>query len=216
MDFLIITIRKKMGVKMKKAAIYVRVSTKDKGQDVNNQVVQLQEYCQRRGFEIYQIYQDNESGSKGRKERSGFDQLFKDASRHKFDIVLFWALDRFSRQGIAMTMSYLSLLDSYGVRFISYTEEFLSTDNELVSKILITVFSYFAELERKKIAERTKAGLEKAKRNGKQIGRQGLSNKDVDRMNQLFNEGLSNSAVARELNLHRSTVLKYKKQQKAA
>ena len=95
------TTEKSMTDKIKKVAIYTRVSTKDKKQDVVNQLIELREYCREQGYKIFEEYSDNESGKKGRGERIGFDRMFKDASRKRFDLVLFWSLDRFTREGIA-------------------------------------------------------------------------------------------------------------------
>ena len=78
---------------------------------------------------------------------------------HRAVLVLFWSLDRFSREGIRKTILYLQQLDGFGVKFKSYSETPLDTDNELVSHILLGVLSYFADLEAKKISERMKAGL---------------------------------------------------------
>jgi DNA invertase Pin-like site-specific DNA recombinase len=102
---------------------------------------------------------------------SGFNELFEDASRRKFDIVLFWALDRFSREGMVPTINYLQRLDSYGVAFHSYTESHLATDNELVRNILLAVMSSLAKVEAEKIRERVKAGLQRAVAKGKKLGR---------------------------------------------
>ena len=73
---------------------------------------------------------------------------------------LFWALDRFSREGIRKTMHYLQQLDMNGVKFRSYTKPYLESENELVGTILLTVLSHVAKLESNKISVRTKAGLE--------------------------------------------------------
>jgi len=197
---------------MKKAALYVRVSTKDKGQDVENQLRQLKEFCKKKDFEIVHIYQDTVSGSKGRNERAGFDQLFKDAYNHKFDIVVFWALDRFSREGIYMTMTYLRQLNDAGIKFISYTEEFLNTENELVANILITVLSYFAELERNKISERTKAALQKLKAQGYKLGKRALDPAVVQQIKDLSDSGLTIKEIMKRLGVSKSTVMKYKKE----
>jgi DNA invertase Pin-like site-specific DNA recombinase len=114
---------------------------------------------------------DHESGRKGRRERSGFDEMFQAAEQHAFDVLVFWSLDRFSREGIRKTIHYLQHLEALGVGFRSYTEPYLNTENELVSHILPAVMSYFAEYEAKKISRRTVAGLERARAEGKQIGR---------------------------------------------
>jgi hypothetical protein len=90
------------------------------------------------------VYKDNESGRKGRAEREAFDRMFTDASKGQFDLVLFWSLDRFSREGISQTIHYLRQLESYDVHFNSYTE--LSTENELVRSILLSTLAYFRAL----------------------------------------------------------------------
>jgi DNA invertase Pin-like site-specific DNA recombinase len=192
-----------------KVAIYSRVSTKNKGQDTQNQIIQLKDYCKSKGYEIYKIYEDHESGSKGRKERASFDLMFKEAQQRKFSLVLFWSLDRFSREGIFKTMIYLKQLDESGVKFHSYTEEYLATDNELVSNILLSVMSYFAKLEREKISERTKAGLEKARLKGKVIGRPSKEKLKEEILN--YRKTKTVREVANILNISTATVLKYSK-----
>lgn len=113
-------------------AIYARVSTDDKGQDPENQLAQLRAWCA--GHEIVGEYVDHESGRKSTDKRKRFAALFEDASRRKFDCVLFWALDRFSREGMVPTIMHLQRLSAYGVSFHSFTEAHLATDNELVRK----------------------------------------------------------------------------------
>ena len=89
--------------------------------------------------------------------------MFEVAENQEFDVLVFWSLDRFSREGIRKTISYLQQLDALGVSFRSYTEPYLNTDHELVNNILLSVLSYFAEYEAKKISRRTKAGIERAR-----------------------------------------------------
>jgi DNA invertase Pin-like site-specific DNA recombinase len=92
-----------------RVAIYARVSTKDKGQDTENQ---LHTFAEQHGT-IYQVYTDQESG--GKADRTDFKHLLLEAYQQKFDLVLFWRLDRFSREGALPALQYLSLLGSYGV-----------------------------------------------------------------------------------------------------
>src|SRR5258706_6321570 len=132
------------------------VSTDDRGQCPENQLIALPEGCTR---EIAAEYVEHESGRKGTERRAQFARLFEDANRRKFDLVLFWALDRFSREGMVQTMLHLQRLDSYGVKFHSYTEAHLNTDNDLVRNVLLAVVSSLAKAEAQKISERTKAGL---------------------------------------------------------
>lgn len=155
----------------RRVAIYARVSTTDKGQDPENQLAQLRAWCDQGGHEIVSEYVEHESGRKGADARQALSQLLSDAHQRKFDLVLFWALDRLSREGMAKTVTYLQRLNAAGVAFHSYTEEYLSTDNELVRDILIAVMSSLARQEAIKISERTKAGLERAKAKGKTLGR---------------------------------------------
>jgi DNA invertase Pin-like site-specific DNA recombinase len=90
--------------------------------------------------------------------------MFEAAEERGFDLLIFWSLDRFSREGIRKTIAYLQQLDALGAGFLSYTESYLNTENELVRHSLLGVLSYLAELEAKKISRRTKAGLERAPR----------------------------------------------------
>src|ERR1700730_8465088 len=143
-----------------RVAIYARVSTDSKGQDPENQLMQLRAWCNRIGYVVVHEYVDHESGAKGADQRKQFGRLFADAARREFDMVLVWALDRFTRNGMAATVVDLQRLNSYGVSFHSYSEPHLSTDNELVRDVLLAVLASLAKLEREKISQRTKAGLE--------------------------------------------------------
>ena len=104
-------------------AVYARVSTKDKGQETENQLRQLREFCRKQGWAVYKEYIDKASGK--RSDREQFQAMFADASRHEFDVVLFWSLDRFSREGTLETLQHLQRLTSAGIAFKSYTEQYL-------------------------------------------------------------------------------------------
>jgi DNA invertase Pin-like site-specific DNA recombinase len=192
-----------------RVAIYARVSTDDKGQDPENQLIALREWCVRMGHEVAGEYVDHVSGRKGTEGRQQFAKLFEDASRRKFDLVLFWALDRFSREGMVQTIMHLQRLDSHGVQFHSYTEAHLNTDNELVRNVLLAVLSSLAKAEAAKISERTKAGLLKARRKGSKIGRPRIEEDLRTEIARRMAEGETAFAVARVLGVDRKTVLKY-------
>lgn len=132
---------------------------------------QLRAWCDAQGHEVVQEYVEQESGRKDAASRKQLAALLTDAHQRQFDLVLFWSLDRFSREGMTKTVSYLQRLHTAGVAFHSYTEEFLSTDNELARDILIAVMASLAKQEAIKISERTKAGLERARAAGKTLGR---------------------------------------------
>jgi DNA invertase Pin-like site-specific DNA recombinase len=194
-----------------RAALYLRVSTTDKGQETDNQLLQLREFCERLEWKIHDVYVDHESGRKGKRERVEFSRLFHDAAKHKFNVVVFWSLDRFTREGIRKTINYLQQLDSYGVRFKSYTETLLDTDNELVAHIVLGVLSYFAQQEAIKISERTKAGLQRVRSQGKILGRpDGFENwKSI--LIDMHSAGYSQGRMSQETGLSYNTVKAYLK-----
>ncbi len=127
--------------------------------------------CLKHSWIVTREYVDVEPGRKGKRERAEFAELFRDGGRRRFDLVLFWSLDRFSREGITKTIAYMQQLNAAGVKFKSLTEPFLNSDNELVAHILLGVLSHFAQLEATKISRRTKAGLERLQGQDKTVGR---------------------------------------------
>ena len=135
---------------------------------------QLRAWCARAGHELVAEYVEHEGGAKGERDRKAFAELLAAAARREFDLVLFWSLDRFSREGMAQTVGYLQRLQANGVDFHSYTEEYLATDNELVRNILLAVMASLAKVEAQRISERTKAGLARARAHGKKLGRPAL------------------------------------------
>lgn len=165
---------------MKKVGIYVRVST-DR-QEADNQLIQLREFCKKKGFEVYWEYVDVISGKYN--SRPQFNRLFEDAHKALFDIVLFWDLSRFSRAGTSYTIQRLEELQRLGIDWISYQEKYISTMGEF-KDVLISLLATVAKIERQKISERTKAGLERIKKQGKKLGRP-VGVKDKKRRNRRF------------------------------
>jgi DNA invertase Pin-like site-specific DNA recombinase len=197
-----------MADKPQRVAIYLRVSTDD--QHAENQLLQLREFCERwNGHELVAEYVDQESGTRGRRERKDFDRMFADAARRRFDVLLFWALDRFSREGIRKTIAYLQRLDDCGVAFKSRTEPFLDTDNELIAHIVLGVSSYYAQQEALRISDRTKAGLERARRNGRILGRPDGYERWASVLVEMKEQGYSQGRMSRETGLSYNTVKKY-------
>ena len=192
-----------------RVAIYARVSTDDKGQDPENQLRELRAWCVNSGHPITQEYVEHESGRRGVEKRKQFAMLFNDAARRKFDCVVFWALDRFSREGMAQTIAHLQQLTSYGVGFHSYTEPHLATDNELVRNILLALLSSLAKVEAQKISDRTKAGMARAKSKGIKIGRPRLAVEIRQRIAQRAAKGETAYAIAKALKIDRHTASKY-------
>jgi DNA invertase Pin-like site-specific DNA recombinase len=153
---------------MKRVGLYCRVST-DK-QDSDNQLDQLRTFARQQGWEITGEFIDTVSGS-GKKARPQFEACMLAASQRKFDVLLFWALDRLSREGVARTIRYLEQLQEWGVGWRSFTQPFLDTGNEMTNSIVLAVLAAVAKQERVSISERTKAGLARVKRQGKRLGR---------------------------------------------
>ncbi len=192
-----------------RAAIYARVSKDDGSQQTENQLRILREECERSEYTLVGEYVDRESGRKGRRERSQFARLFEDAERLRLDLVVFWSLDRFSREGIRKTIGYLQRLDHLGVRFKSHTEPYLNTDNELIAHIVLGVTSYYAQLEAVRISDRTKAGLERARAQGKVIGRPDGFERWSPVLASMREERVSNKEMCRRTGLSYNTVKKY-------
>ena len=164
--------------------------------------------CQLR-HTIAREYLDHESGRKGADKRKQFAALLDDASKRKFDCVLFWALDRFSREGMTQTIVHLQRLTSFGVSFHSYTEPHLGTDNELVRNILLALLSSLAKVEAQKISERTRAGMARAKAKGVRIGRPKLGAELRQKIAQRAVKGDTPYAIGKALGIDRRTAAKY-------
>jgi DNA invertase Pin-like site-specific DNA recombinase len=190
---------------MKKAALYVRVSTPD--QHVESQLYDLRELAAQRGFEVVQEYEDRGvCGQKAR--RPGLDALMADARRKKFSVVLVAAFDRIARS----TRNFLQIideLDSLGIEFISRREGVATGD--AMGRLFVTIISAIAELERSLVAERVKSGMRRAKLEGKVIGRARL---DVDREQVIEDRrsGMSLTLVARKHSISRASVCRLMKE----
>jgi DNA invertase Pin-like site-specific DNA recombinase len=185
-----------------KIAIYARVST-DK-QDTENQLVQLRDFAAKQSWEVVREYTDCESGSKS--DRAQFQQMFADASRRKFDLVLFWALDRLSREGVLETLQHLNRLTSYGVGFRSFTEQFFDSCG-IFKDAVIAIMATLAKQERVKRSERTKAGLARVRAAGKSLGRPArLNGRHSVEIARLRSQGLSLRAVGRHLGISEGSV----------
>ena len=147
--------------------------------------------------------------AEGADKRKQFAALFDDAAKRKFDLVLFWALDQFSREGMAQTIAHLQRLTSYGVSFHSYTEPHLATDNELVRNILLALLSSLAKVEAQKISDRTKAGMARAKAKGIKVGRPRLTIELRQQIAGRAAKGEKPYAIAKALRIDRHTAAKY-------
>ncbi len=190
---------------MKKAAIYVRVSTPD--QHVESQLYDLRELAAQKGFEVVHEYEDRGvCGSKAR--RPQLDAMLSDARRKKFSVVLVAAFDRIARS----TRNFLQIideLDSMGIEFISRREGVATGD--AVGRLFVTIISAIAELERALVVERVKSGMRRAALEGRQIGRARL---DINREQVVEDRrtGMSLTTVAKRHNISRASVCRLMKE----
>jgi len=185
-----------------RTALYARVSTRDKGQDTENQLVQLREFAKTQGWTIVHEYVDRVTGKHS--DREQFQKLFLDASQRKFDVVLFWSLDRFSREGVRETLNHLERLASYGVGYRSFTEQYLDSCG-IFKDAVLAILAVIAKQERVRLSERTIAGLEKARRQGRVGGRPRVI---VNRAKvvQMDADGLTTREIAEETGISAASV----------
>ena len=178
-----------------RVVLYTRVSTDDKGQDPLNQLLQLRDFAVRQGWTVMHEYTDGATAKNG--DRTGFKQLWTDVGKHKFDLLLFWSLDRLTREGTYKTLSYLQRLTDAGIKFKSYTEQYIDSLGAF-SDAIIGVLAAVAAQERLRISERTKAGLARVRARGVRLGRP-AAKMDIRKARQLRARGLSLRAIARKL-----------------
>jgi len=187
-------------------ALYARVSTKDKGQDTENQLQQLRAWCKKNKHMVVSEYVDKESGRKS--DRTEFKKLFVDARKGQFDLVLFWSLDRFSREGVRPTLSYLQQLDDCTVAFRSHTEQYIDSAG-MFKDAIISILATLANQEAVRQSERVRAGLERAKGTGKVLGRKPVTQAQKAHIVELRKRKFSMRAIAKETGLSVGAVGKY-------
>jgi len=184
-----------------KIGIYGRVSTRDK-QEVENQLVQLREFAAKQGWTICREYIDRETGATS--DREQFQAMFSDASRRKFDLLLFWSLDRLSREGVLETLQHLNRLTACGVGYKSFTEQYLDSCG-IFKDAVIGILAVIAKQERVRLSERTRAGLAIARSRGRLLGRPRLKVR-LSEIASLKARGLSQRAIGRELGISEGSV----------
>jgi putative DNA-invertase from lambdoid prophage Rac len=184
-----------------RAAIYARVSTTD--QNCEMQLRELRDYCEHRGWRIADEYVDTGwSGAKA--SRPQLDRLMKDARQRRFDAVLVWKLDRWGRSLIHSLQSVQELA-SLGVRFAAITQNIDTDQSNPMSRFMLHIFGAFAEFEREMIRERVSAGIQNAKRKGKQRGRKRVVF-DRSRAREMQQAGATVREIASALKIGRGTV----------
>ena len=197
---------------MKRAAIYARVSTTN-GQTPSNQIGRLREVAEKAGWEIVEEFVDRGiSGAKGRDKRPAFDRLCKAATRREIDVVMAWSVDRLGRS-LQDLVVFLSDLQAAGVDLYLDRQGIDTTTPG--GKALFQMMGVFAEFERAMIRERINAGLARARKEGRRLGRPpGASKKRQAKQGQvqkLHKQGHSIRQIARQVGIATGTVQTYLK-----
>jgi DNA invertase Pin-like site-specific DNA recombinase len=185
-------------------ALYARVSTTDKGQDTENQLLQLRQFADTQGWVIAGEYVDQKTGRTS--DREAFQRLFQDAYQKRFDLVLFWALDRFSREGATDTLQHLRKLSTYGVKWKSFTEQYIDSAG-IFGEVIISLLAVLAKQESVRRSERASAAYQKLVSQGRtdHLGRKRLV-VDRDKIRAMSGGGLSTRAIAARLKISHTSV----------
>jgi DNA invertase Pin-like site-specific DNA recombinase len=195
----------------RRAALYLRVST-DK-QTIENQELQLRQVAERRGWEMVEVYSDaGISGSKGRADRPGLDQMLNDASRRHFDIVLVWAIDRLGRSLIDL-LGTIQHLEAVGCDLF-IDQQAIDTTTPM-GKLMFQVCGAFAEFERSMIKTRIHAGLKRARAQGKTLGRPKVDDEKAAAILRSLKEGTGIKKTAAALGCGVGTVLRIRNEASA-
>lgn len=186
----------------KRVALYVRVSTD--GQTVDNQLRELRAAARRHDWVVAEIFRDKGiSGAKGRDKRPGYDALCKAVARREFDMVAAWSVDRLGRS-LQDLIGFLGELNAKGVDL--YLEKQSIDTSTPGGRALFQMMGTFAEYERAMIRERVVAGLDRARANGKRLGRPRVSASIERKVRAARSAGKGMHAIARELGIGTGTV----------
>ena len=186
----------------KRVAFYLRVSTS--GQTVENQRADLERVAEQRNWQIVEEYVDHGiSGTKGRNKRPAFDRLCTDAARGKLDVIAAWSIDRIGRS-LAHLVEFMDELRQQSVGIYLHQQQVDTTT--AAGRAFLQMAGVFAEFERAIIVERINAGLARARKQGKRLGRPPVGRKVEARIHELRAEGFGKLRIARELGIGTSTV----------
>lgn len=204
--------------KPKKVAIYARVSTTDKDQNPETQLMPLKKFAELREWDVHDVYVDEASGRHEKKDkRPEFNRMMSDARKRKFDVLLVFRYNRFARSTQDL-ITALKDFEALGIDFFSYHEQIDTTTSH--GKFFFTVIAGFAQLESDMISENVKDGMARAKAEGKRISRPPLPDADKQRIIETWKDIGGIRATSRQLEMPYPTVRKvvseYKRQTGAA
>lgn len=194
----------------KRVAIYARVSTFEKGQDPETQLRQLREYVKRRNFSTVGEFIDYASGKTENREQ--YKIMLDLVRKRQIDVVLVWRYDRFARSTQAL-VNALNEFRALSVNFISYQENIDTTTPQ--GELIFSIMASLAQFESALISERVKAGMERAKAQGKRISRPALSKNIQQRIQDLYEDGISIKKISQRLNISYGSAWNYVQQIKS-
>ena len=187
-----------------KVALYCRVSTSTKDQTTENQLRELKSYCDRMGYKIYKVYEDEVSGAKSREKRPAYSELCKDAFLKKFDVIIGWDVSRFGRS-MKEFVSFLSDMDEKGIGVIA-VKNGLDTSSSS-GRMMMKLIGVLEEWNREMLVERTNAGLARTVANGTKLGRRKVTNDTMTaKIIELRNDKKSLREIASEVGVSTATV----------
>ena len=190
----------------KRVALYTRVSTD--GQTVENQLRELQAVADRLGWIVVATFSDQGvSGAKGRDQRPGFDQMLKGVTRKEFDLIAAWSVDRLGRS-LQHLVTFLTEINARCVDLYLHTQG-LDTSTP-AGRALFGMLSVFSEFERAILVDRVKAGVNRAKAQGKHCGRPPLAPSKAETIRTLLGTGMSLSQIAKKVGVGVGTVHRIK------
>ncbi len=191
----------------KRVAIYARVSTFEKGQDPETQLIQLREYVDRRGFELVDTFTDYASGKTEKREQ--YQAMLELVRKRKIDVVLVWRYDRFARSTQAL-VNALNEFKTLGVDFISYQENIDTTTPQ--GELVFSIMASLAQFESALISQRVKAGMARAKAQGKRISRPRLNENLQQKIKELHDSKTSIKQISKQLGISYGSAWNYVQQ----
>jgi len=181
--------------RLERACLWLRTSTDAKGQDPGLQRADLDRVCEQRGWEVVKVFEVEESAF-GKKPREQFQAMLEEARKGKFDVLVVWSMDRFSREGEWSVSRVMAALQDWNVRFYSYNEPFLDTTGPFAG-FLIPLFAWLARQESVKKGNSVRLGMDKARAKGKPIGRPNVvDNVDAEFVAMKRSQGASWNQIA--------------------
>jgi DNA invertase Pin-like site-specific DNA recombinase len=190
-----------------KVALYCRVSTSTKDQTTENQLRELTSYCDRMGYEVVKVYEDEVSGSKTREKRPAYNQMCKDAFLKRFDAIIGWDVSRFGRS-MKEFVSFLADMDDKGIGVIAVKNglDTVSSSGRMMMKLI----GVLEEWNREMLIERTNAGLARTVANGTKLGRKSVLTSSIKKqITELRENGFSIRKISDEIGINRGAIQRF-------